>query len=125
MTVKVVLLKSGEQIIADIKEMVSEDKVLGYFLERPYVVHLRNPELVINKDSPIQLEISLFNWIPLSKDPIVPIPTDWVVTIVEPVKKLNDMYKSLIDRIVKENGNEERIGEDTSSDEQSDSDKSD
>jgi hypothetical protein len=30
MSVKIALLKSGESVIADIKELVSEDKVCGY-----------------------------------------------------------------------------------------------
>ena len=35
MTVKILLLKSGEDVIADVKEMVSPDeKVIGYFLTK-------------------------------------------------------------------------------------------
>ena len=41
MTVKILLLKSGEDVIADVKEMVSPDeKVIGYFLNKPCVVKL-------------------------------------------------------------------------------------
>ena len=41
MTVKILLLKSGEDVIADLKEMVSPDeKVIGYFLTNPCVVKL-------------------------------------------------------------------------------------
>ena len=41
MTVKILLLKSGEDVIADLKEMVSPDeKVIGYFLTKPCVVKL-------------------------------------------------------------------------------------
>ena len=40
MTVKILLLKSGEDVIADVKEMVSPDKkVIGYFLDKPCVVN--------------------------------------------------------------------------------------
>jgi hypothetical protein len=129
MTIKVALLKSGEHIITDIKEMVSGSeengdlKVLGYFFEFPYVVHLRNPELVmdkVDKNSPLQLEISLFTWMPLSKDHIVPVPTDWVVTLVEPVKKLNDMYTTLINRIKAADKNEPTNDQVNPTDQQSD-----
>ena len=41
MTIKILLLKSGEDVIADLKEMVSPDeKVIGYFLNKPCVVKL-------------------------------------------------------------------------------------
>ena len=41
MTVKILLLKSGEDVIADLREMVSPDeKVIGYFLSKPCVVKL-------------------------------------------------------------------------------------
>ena len=41
MTIKILLLKSGEDVITDLKEMVSPDeKVIGYFLTKPCVVKL-------------------------------------------------------------------------------------
>ena len=41
MTVKILLLKSGEDVITDVKEMVSSDeKVIGYFLTKPCVIKL-------------------------------------------------------------------------------------
>ena len=33
MSIKVALLKSGESVIADIKELVSDDKICGYLFE--------------------------------------------------------------------------------------------
>ena len=41
MTVKILLLKSGEDVVADVKEMGSpDDKVIGYFLTKPCVIKL-------------------------------------------------------------------------------------
>ena len=37
-------------------------------------------------------EVSLFPWMPLSAEDTIPIVADWVVTIVEPVEKLVQMY---------------------------------
>jgi hypothetical protein len=139
MTIKIALLKSGEQIIADIKEMISgsgdegdvENRVIGYIFEFPYVVHLRNPELIIDKDkdAPIQLEISLFNWLPMSKDHTIPVPTNWVVTIYEPTKKVKDMYSNVLEKLKKNKENLKKIGEQNdqvdSATEQADSDKQD
>ena len=42
MTIKVLVMKSGEDVIADVQEMMSKDEqVLGYFLSKPCVVTLR------------------------------------------------------------------------------------
>ena len=38
MTVKLVMLKSGEDIIADVKEIKSEEDVIGYFFHDPLVI---------------------------------------------------------------------------------------
>ena len=50
MTIKLLLLKSGEDIISDIKEMVigeDEDRrVVGYFLNKPCLVKMRDPNLL-------------------------------------------------------------------------------
>ena len=35
MSVKLLILKSYEDVIADVKEMLSGDKVVGYFLNNP------------------------------------------------------------------------------------------
>ena len=47
MSIKLVVLKSGEQLIADVKEIVSEEKVCAYLLENPHYVELRGgPEFL-------------------------------------------------------------------------------
>ena len=50
MTIKLVLLKSGEDIIADVTEMAvgeeEERSVVGYFLDRPCVIRMRDPNLL-------------------------------------------------------------------------------
>ena len=45
MTIKVLVLKSGEDVIADVQEMMSsENQVMGYFLSKPCVVKLQAKE---------------------------------------------------------------------------------
>ena len=92
MTIKILLLKSGEDVIADVKEMVSPDKkVIGYFLNNPCVVKL------IPKDSEDESKretaIRMYPWMPLAKEKDIPLPTDWVVTMVTPIEKVETMYK--------------------------------
>ena len=45
MTVKLVMLKSGEDIIADVKEIKSDEQdVIGYFFNEPLIVKMYEPE---------------------------------------------------------------------------------
>ena len=46
MTVKVVLLKSGEDVIADVEEMVVGEKVVGYFFNYPLSVKLQGNDFL-------------------------------------------------------------------------------
>ena len=122
MAVKLVILKSGEDVIADITEMVLKDdtkenkRVVGYFLTRPCGVTLNNNNIDINDDNKDSYQIKLFPWCPLTKDDRIPFPTDWVVTVVEPIDKLKEMYT------IEVLGNGRKS---SSVDEQTDTDKSD
>ena len=97
MTVKVVLLKSGEDIIADVEEMIVGEpaKVVGYFFNYPCSVKLIGNEPVKDRSrSPFKLRIT--PWAPLSKDQKIPVVADWVVSIMEPIDDLMDMYTTSI-----------------------------
>ena len=110
MTVKILLLKSGEDVVADVKEMVSpDDKVIGYFLTKPCVIKL------IPKSEEKETSISMYPWMPLAKEKQIPLPTDWVVTMVTPIEKVETMYKE--DVLNGENTNQtDSLDESTKSD---------
>ena len=38
------------------------------------------------------VKVSLFPWMPLAQEETIPITVDWVITMVEPVVKLKQMY---------------------------------
>ncbi len=99
MTIRLMLLKSGEDVIADVSEMVvgEEDKkrVIGYFLKKACIVKMRNQNTIETEEGDTKrtgFEVSLFPWMPLSKEKTVPITTDWVITMVEPIDNLKEMY---------------------------------
>jgi hypothetical protein len=129
MTVKLLLLKSGEDIIADVKEMVVGEeenvRVIGYFLHKPCVVKMtpptNMPEEFKEKLDPekASFQVTLFPWMPLTKDNTIPVSADWVVTMVNPTDKLNNMYVEDVMNYGKEND------QNSSTVERSDSDKSD
>ena len=119
MTVKLAILKSGEDIVADIKEMLvgegDDARVVGYVLTKPVGVSLNRKEITID-DEKETVQIRLFPWCPLTKNEKIPITADWVVTIVDPIDKVKQMYE----KEVLGNGSKG-----SSSDEQTDSSKSD
>ena len=118
MTVKLAILKSGEDIVADIKEMIvgegDDARVVGYVLTKPCGVTLNSKALKID-DEKDTYQLKLFPWCPLTKNEKIPITADWVVTIVDPIDKIKQMYT----KEVLEDGSES-----SSSDEQSDSSES-
>ena len=123
MTIKLCLLKSGEDIIADVSEMnvgkEEERNVVGYFLDRPCVVKMRDPNL-LNEDGPKKqsgFQVSLFPWIPLSAETRIPIPADWLVTMVQPAYKLKEMY---VEDIVNYGNQSDSTDDDSASSDKSD-----
>ncbi len=101
MSVKLAVLKSGEQVIAEAKELVSKDeeKVRGYLFTRPHKVVTAQPMLLTEEETQndSSLEVTLSPWIILSADTEVVVPTDWVVTIVEPLESVVKMYQEKTD----------------------------
>ena len=98
MSIRLVLLKSGEDLIADVVEMNVGDaenpRVVGYYLKKPCVVKLQEGAQVLTEDDTPKnnYSIKIYPWMPLSKDEVIPIPADWVVTIVNPVDQVEQMY---------------------------------
>ena len=99
MSIKLAILKSGENVISDAKELIVENKICGYLFNKPHKVEFAKPILLLEEDSAPtdgELQITLSPWIMLSKDTQVPVPTDWIVTIVEPVASVKEMYEQKV-----------------------------
>jgi len=99
MAVRVLVLKSGEDVIADVQEMLSSDeKVIGYFLTKPCVVKLtRKGDLPLEETDPksqkrSELSVTMYPWMPLAREKSIPLTAEWVVTMVTPTEKIHDMY---------------------------------
>ncbi len=100
MSVKLALLKSGEDVIADFQEMVVEDKVIGYLARYPYTVKLNKSDIP-NDDEPVKVGLSFFPWMPLSKQTEIPIDPQWMVTMVDPVDEVKKSYEEKVN-VIKE-----------------------
>ena len=100
MSVKLVMLKSGEDIIADVKELKTEEGIVGYYFHAPLIVKMFHPEeptVLYEEDSSREYEsrisVQFYPWIPLSEESRIPCSADWVVTIVEPVQNVKKLYR--------------------------------
>ncbi len=95
MSIKLVILKSGEQLIAEAKELVNEEKeVKGYLLDKPHKVVTNTPLLLTEEQSnDSSVEVTLSPWILLSEDQEVVVQPDWVITVVQPLPSVIKMYK--------------------------------
>jgi hypothetical protein len=102
MSIKLILLKSGETVISDAKELISEEKIVGYLLGNPYKISVdkKDSSFIVEETESIKdsvVEITLSPWILLTSDKQIPIKPDWVITVVEPLESVKEMY---LDRIV-------------------------
>ena len=114
MTIKVLVLKSGEDVISDVQEMMSSsDQVIGYFLNKPCVVKIQA------KETNTDVSVRMHPWMPIARETMIPVSADWVVTMVTPVEKILEMYQKQVLDDGKENDST------TDSNEQSETDNSD
>ena len=103
MSVKLVMLKSGEDLVADVQEIKSNDEVIGYYFDDPLVIRISESEesTILNEENSFtqyssKIDVTFYPWIPLAKDVRVPCSADWVVTIVEPIEKLKTQYQERV-----------------------------
>lgn len=96
MSIKLILLKTGDQIITDVKELISEEKLCGYLFENPLKVSTIQPvTLSSNENVDIQedeITVSVSPWIELTSDTKIPVSTEIVVAIAEPLESLKNLY---------------------------------
>ena len=97
MSIKLTLLKSGEQIISDMKELVEEgkDQAHAYLLENPQIVEINEKTFITEEekqDGDFGINVTLLPWIVLSKDKRMVIPVDSVLTVVEPLESVTQLY---------------------------------
>ena len=123
MSIKLLVLKSGEDVVADVQEMMVEDKVVGYFLNKPCVVKMSNYTPIQDEETNENsqkngFQVRFYPWVPLAKDPVIPLTLEWVVTMVEPMEKLTKLY---VEQIL----NYGKTNQDPGTDDESDSDQSD
>ena len=98
MSIKILLLKSNEEIITEVQEIANPDskQAIGYHLHKPFRLEIVSDEgeLVFNREKGYQL--SWFPWAPLSKDKDFFLPSEHVITAYDPLDSIMDQYVQAI-----------------------------
>ena len=95
MAIKLAVLQDQDQVIAEIKELVDNGKPVGYLFGNAHRI-ITEREFLAESDDDRQIQITLSPWILLSADKEVLVPRHQVVTIVEPIDSLKEMYMEKI-----------------------------
>ena len=73
MSVNLVLLKSGEELITDVKEIKSGNEIVGYFFDDPLRLNFspeQEPEVLQESETSLKynskISITFFPWVPFA-----------------------------------------------------------
>ena len=98
MSIKILLLKSNEEIITEVQEIEDPEtkQNLGFRLHKPFRLEIVSDEgdLVFNREKGYQL--SWFPWAPLSKDTDFFLPPQHVITAYDPLDSITEQYVQAI-----------------------------
>ena len=122
MTVKLLILKSGENIISDVKEGIYENKVVCYVLDKPCSVTLNGTYKILDgeDESANKFSTTLQPWPVLSKDTTIELIPDFIATIVNPIDDLKKIYETEVLTLEKNETNQTNISNQQSDSSQSD-----
>ena len=100
MSTQLALLKSGEEVIADIKEIRQEetDELVSYLFKKPYCVKIKTSQVLVEQETRPKHEIAYYKWMSLSKDDDIIVNKDWVVSITEPLYSVKKNYEERMNR---------------------------
>ena len=97
MSIKLALLNSGEEVIADIAEFRnSEDELVSYLFKKPYCVKIKTSQVLVEQESRPKHELAYYKWMSLSKDDDIIVNRDWVVCISEPLDTVKKNYEEKV-----------------------------
>ena len=111
MSIQLVLLKSGEEVIADVKELRDDsDDLLSYVFKNPYTIKIKTAQVLMEGKGSPKHEAVYYRWMSLSKDTDIIVNKDWIVFITDPIDTIKTSYEERL------NGRRSRNDSDESSD---------
>ena len=95
MSIQLALLKSGEEVIADIKEIRQEDTdvLVSYLFKNPYCVKIKTTQVLVEDESRPKHQLAYYKWMSLSNDSDIIVNKDWVVCITDPLDSVKKNYE--------------------------------
>ena len=99
MSVQLALLKSGEEVIADIKELrdSTNDELVSYVFKDPHCVKVKTSQVLLEEEGTPRDEVLYYKWMSLSKDTDIIVNKDWVVCITDPLDSITKSYTERMD----------------------------
>lgn len=115
MSVKVCLLRTGETIIGDVKEVIdpTENKSLGYKLQHPYVIDYKYETTLKLKEDNASVEGStnspatyaFRSWSPLAAEREFNLQFDFIDCIYDPHAVVLESYNTIVGHYLEEHTN--------------------
>ena len=97
MSIQLVLLKSGEEVIADVKELRDEEQeLISYVFKDPYRIKIAIPQVLMENKNKPKHEATFYKWMPLSKESDIIVNKDWIVCITDPIDTIKTLYEERI-----------------------------
>ena len=94
MSVHLALLKSGEEVIADIKEYRNSDnELVSYLFKNPYIIKIKTSQVLIEGDSKPKHDVVYYRWMSLSKENDIIVNKVWIVCITDPLDTIKQSYE--------------------------------
>ena len=95
MSIQLALLKSGEEVIADIKEIRQEktDDLISYLFKNPYCVKIKTSQVLVENETRPKHELGYYKWMSLTNDSDIIVNKDWVVCITNPLDSVKKTYE--------------------------------
>tara|TARA_S200000501_G_scaffold103696_1_gene97113 strand:- start:831 stop:1178 length:348 start_codon:yes stop_codon:yes gene_type:complete len=115
MTIKLTILKTGETLISEMQELVAkgQEDIQGmpnaYLLKDPHVVKTKDKDFLTEDEKERKqygIDVFMTPWIILSKDKDIIVPPDCVMTIVEPIESIKQMFIDKTDTKIDEESND-------------------
>ena len=105
MSVRVVRMRNGEDVIADVYEIAANDKpdkAVAFRLDHPYNVYVveTDQDLLIESEGVQQMrspEIQFIPWAPLSKDRRVILRLDEIISAYDTYPEVIEKYNELVE----------------------------
>ena len=108
MSIQLVLLKSGEDVIADVKELRDDkDELISYVFKDPYKIKITMPQVLMETKSKPKHEAAFYKWMPLSKESDIIVNKDWIVCITDPIDTIKTLYEDRLNERRRSNDSNE------------------